>query len=85
MALSVLIVDDEELIRYGLREWLQEEGYFVMEAQDGSTALEQANLNLRVSCQSQCDSHAGRPATNNADVCANRAVSWDFAPVNDHW
>ncbi len=43
MALSVLIVDDEELIRYGLREWLQEEGYSVLEAQDGSTALEQAN------------------------------------------
>jgi len=43
MALSVLIVDDEELIRYGLREWLQEEGYTVMEAEDGTTALETAN------------------------------------------
>jgi len=43
MALSVLIVDDEELIRYGLREWLQEEGYTVMEAEDGGTALEMAN------------------------------------------
>jgi two-component system response regulator AtoC len=42
MALSVLIVDDEELIRYGLREWLQEEGYTVMEAEDGNTALEMA-------------------------------------------
>jgi len=42
MALSVLIVDDEELIRYGLREWLQEEGYTVLEAADGNTALQKA-------------------------------------------
>jgi len=42
MALSVLIVDDEELIRYGLREWLQEEGFDVDEAQDGNAALEKA-------------------------------------------
>ncbi len=43
MALSVLIVDDEELIRYGLREWLQEEGYTVLEAADGNSALESCN------------------------------------------
>ena len=42
MALSVLIVDDEESIRYGLREWLQEEGYSVLEAGDGQTALDLA-------------------------------------------
>ena len=40
MTLSVLIVDDEELIRYGLREWLQEEGFSVLDAPDGKTALE---------------------------------------------
>jgi len=43
MALSVLIVDDEELIRYGLREWLQEEGYNVIEAENGETALSKAD------------------------------------------
>lgn len=43
MALSVLIVDDEETIRYGLREWLQEEGYTVLEAPDGEKALELAS------------------------------------------
>jgi len=43
MALSVLIVDDEELIRYGLREWLQEEGFTVHEAPDGATALDLAS------------------------------------------
>jgi len=42
MALTVLIVDDEETIRYGLREWLHEEGYVVLEAGDGKTALEKA-------------------------------------------
>ncbi len=42
MALTVLIVDDEESIRYGLREWLQEEGYSVSEAPNGRTALELA-------------------------------------------
>jgi DNA-binding NtrC family response regulator len=42
MALTVLIVDDEESIRYGLREWLQEEGYTVVEAPDGRAALELA-------------------------------------------
>ncbi|MCK4721512.1 sigma-54-dependent Fis family transcriptional regulator [bacterium] len=43
MGLTVLIVDDEELIRYGLREWLHEEGFNVLEAPDGATALELAN------------------------------------------
>jgi DNA-binding NtrC family response regulator len=42
MALTVLIVDDEETIRYGLREWLHEEGYVVLEAGDGRSALEKA-------------------------------------------
>ncbi len=42
MALSVLIVDDEESIRYGLREWLQEEGFTVIEAPDGESALQKA-------------------------------------------
>ena len=43
MALSVLIVDDEELIRYGLREWLHDEGFNVFEASDGASALELAS------------------------------------------
>ncbi|MFH1677060.1 MAG: sigma-54 dependent transcriptional regulator [bacterium] len=43
MALTVLIVDDEESIRYGLREWLLEEGYNVTEAPNGRTALELAS------------------------------------------
>ena len=42
MALTALIVDDEETIRYGLREWLHEEGYVVIEAGDGRSALEKA-------------------------------------------
>ena len=40
MALSVLIIDDEDNIRYGLSEWLQEDGYTVSEAPDGKTGLE---------------------------------------------
>jgi len=37
---TVLVVDDEDLIRWSLRARLEEEGYEVTEAPDGATALE---------------------------------------------
>jgi two-component system, NtrC family, response regulator AtoC len=38
---TVLIVDDEDLIRWSLRERLKTEGYQIREAADGKTALQQ--------------------------------------------
>lgn len=35
----VLLVDDDEVIRHTLREWLEDEGYSVWEAADGIEAL----------------------------------------------
>jgi len=35
----VLIVDDDEVIRDALREWLDDQGYSVLEAEDGIDAL----------------------------------------------
>jgi CheY-like chemotaxis protein len=35
----VLLVDDDEVIRHTLREWLEDEGYVVWEAADGIEAL----------------------------------------------
>jgi two-component system cell cycle sensor histidine kinase/response regulator CckA len=37
---SILIVDDEKVVRDLLREWLVSEGYPVLEAEDGKTALQ---------------------------------------------
>ena len=38
--MTVLVVDDEELIRNVIREYLESEDYFVLESQDGIGALE---------------------------------------------
>ncbi len=38
--MTVLVVDDEELIRNVIREYLESEDYFVLESQDGVGALE---------------------------------------------
>ena len=40
---TVLVVDDEELIRWSLAEHLKAEGYTVNEAANGQEALEQVN------------------------------------------
>ena len=37
---TILVVDDEQLIRWSLTERLKSEGYHVLEAEDGRTALE---------------------------------------------
>jgi DNA-binding NtrC family response regulator len=37
---SILVVDDEELIRWSLREHLHAEGYRILEAEDGLAALD---------------------------------------------
>jgi len=39
---TVLVVDDEDLIRWSVRQRLEEEGYRVMDAVDGHGALERA-------------------------------------------
>jgi len=40
---TVLVVDDEDLIRWSLRARLEESGYKVLEAPDGRSALERAS------------------------------------------
>jgi two-component system response regulator ResD len=40
---SILVVDDEERIRRLLRMYLEKEGYFIEEAEDGETALRMAS------------------------------------------
>jgi CheY-like chemotaxis protein len=37
---TVLVVEDEDLLRAGIRRLLQSEGYNVLEAPDGATALQ---------------------------------------------
>lgn len=37
---TVLVVEDEDLLRAGIRRLLQNEGYNVLEAPDGATALQ---------------------------------------------
>ncbi|NUN48137.1 MAG: sigma-54-dependent Fis family transcriptional regulator [Candidatus Brocadiae bacterium] len=41
--MAILIVDDEKLIRWSLRERLAREGYTVVEAEDGKSAVEAFN------------------------------------------
>lgn len=41
-AWKVLVVDDEALIRWSLRQWLEAEGYEVVDAPDARTAIERA-------------------------------------------
>ena len=40
---TILVVDDEDLIRWSLSERLRSEGCTVVEAEDGQSALERAN------------------------------------------
>jgi DNA-binding NtrC family response regulator len=40
---TILVVDDEDLIRWSLSERLRSEGCTVVEAEDGRTALERTN------------------------------------------
>jgi two-component system response regulator AtoC len=42
---TILVCDDEELIRWSLRQHLQSEGYRVLEAEDGQACLEVAMKN----------------------------------------
>jgi heterodisulfide reductase subunit A2 len=39
MLISILIVDDEAIVRESIRDWLQEEGYQVEVAENGEEAL----------------------------------------------
>jgi DNA-binding NtrC family response regulator len=43
---TILVVDDEDLIRWSLSERLRAEGCTVLEAEDGRRALEQADENV---------------------------------------
>ncbi|GAB6283337.1 MAG: sigma-54 dependent transcriptional regulator [Ignavibacterium sp.] len=36
---SILIVDDEQIVRDSLKHWFEEEGYFIETAEDGESAL----------------------------------------------
>jgi DNA-binding NtrC family response regulator len=47
-AATILVVDDEDLIRWSLSERLRSEGWKVLEAQDGRRALEYAGEHLDV-------------------------------------
>ena len=47
-AATILVVDDEELIRWSLSERLRAEGCTVLEAEDGRGALERANGDVDV-------------------------------------
>lgn len=40
---NILVVDDEKLIRWSLKEFLQQEGYAVRTAEDGKTALQEVD------------------------------------------
>jgi len=43
MALPILIVDDEPIVRESIRDWLKETGYTVLTAENGEQALEILN------------------------------------------
>ncbi len=46
MAVSILIIDDDELLRAMLRTGLTEAGFNVITAEDGNTGIEQYRKNL---------------------------------------
>jgi two-component system, NtrC family, response regulator AtoC len=43
---TILVVDDEELVRWSLRQRFEADGYEVFEAEDGAAALEQFDRNI---------------------------------------
>ena len=46
--MKLLIVDDEELIREVIKEYAENDGYFVIEAKDGHDAIKKVEENLDI-------------------------------------
>ena len=68
---KILIVDDEEKIRFVVKEYAQFSGYEVAEASDGAQALEMLYA-LRPGCRLIADLEADDPAAPNGPQRARR-------------